>query len=46
MEVFMPVLISVTATLDLIALGVGWIACFSSGWRFPKSHPGDFCVIA
>jgi len=46
MEVFIPVLISATATLGLIALGVGWIACFSSGWRFPKSHPGDFCVIA
>jgi hypothetical protein len=25
MEVFIPVLISVTATLGLIALGVGWI---------------------
>ena len=25
MEVFIPVLISITATLGLIALGVGWI---------------------
>jgi hypothetical protein len=35
MEVCMPLLISVTATLGLIALGVGWIV------MAPLSSPAD-----
>ena len=36
MEIFMPVLISVTSTLGLIALGMGWIIMAP-----PSSHTDD-----